>query len=515
MIGDARQWFAIALCLGATCVAAMSAHARSPTDSEGSAVSDGADRAPNGSRTEAPVGYRLYADAFAVWIYKEPRKSRVPLGYLRGGQSVKLRAPQPVLGETCPGGWYAIEPVGFVCHESGVSFDPTRYNRAMQTLAPRPGAFPFHYAVSIGAIAYRRLPTRSDLSTLKSLTPTTATLPESDPSMFGTHLEASALPWFLDAGGSVAREHETRLVRREVPPATLLSLVSRFDFEGASYYQVADGTIVSAERLRLLRPSAFSGVWLTEPSSLPMAWPRSSTTTYRLTEPCRIKLASDFAPHTSGRLSPPVRVKSACFEAQGAWLEAKRPVMLSGQRAVVEGRTLVETREGEWVQENNLHLATVETPHHALAHARDKWIHFSIQRGTLVAYEGLTPVFATLASPGNGQMNGKGKPRLTPKGTFRINFKHLADDMSGEEGEHRSEWKADVPYAMYFSHPYGIHVSYWHDDFGTPKSGGCINVSPEDGARLFAWTDPPLPSGWFGVGSSKEWGLGTIVFVTA
>ncbi|MDI1432527.1 L,D-transpeptidase [Polyangium sorediatum] len=31
---------------------------------------------------------------------------------------------------------------------------------------------------------------------------------------------------------------------------------------------------------------------------------------------------------------------------------------------------------------------------------------------------------------------------------------------------------------------------------GSPKSGGCINLSPEDASIVFAWTDPPVPDGW-------------------
>jgi lipoprotein-anchoring transpeptidase ErfK/SrfK len=38
-----------------------------------------------------------------------------------------------------------------------------------------------------------------------------------------------------------------------------------------------------------------------------------------------------------------------------------------------------------------------------------------------------------------------------------------------------------------------IHSTYWHNDFGTPRSRGCINVAPEDGKWLFRWSNPPVP----------------------
>lgn len=38
-----------------------------------------------------------------------------------------------------------------------------------------------------------------------------------------------------------------------------------------------------------------------------------------------------------------------------------------------------------------------------------------------------------------------------------------------------------------------IHSTYWHNDYGTPRSRGCINVRPEDGKWLFRWSKPSVP----------------------
>jgi hypothetical protein len=61
--------------------------------------------------------------------------------------------------------------------------------------------------------------------------------------------------------------------------------------------------------------------------------------------------------------------------------------------------------------------------------------------------------------------------------------------------------------------PFAIHVAYWHERFGEPMSGGCINVSPLDGAFLFDWTAPQLPPDWDAVLSGGAQGIGTIVRV--
>ena len=35
-----------------------------------------------------------------------------------------------------------------------------------------------------------------------------------------------------------------------------------------------------------------------------------------------------------------------------------------------------------------------------------------------------------------------------------------------------------------------LHSAYWHNDFGRPKSRGCINMRPADAKWLFRWTLP-------------------------
>jgi lipoprotein-anchoring transpeptidase ErfK/SrfK len=71
----------------------------------------------------------------------------------------------------------------------------------------------------------------------------------------------------------------------------------------------------------------------------------------------------------------------------------------------------------------------------------------------------------------------------------------------------------DVPYIQYFESGYAIHAAYWHDVFGTPRSHGCVNLSPVDAHRLFLWTDPPVPPGWHAINTGEEMGEGTTVIV--
>ena len=70
----------------------------------------------------------------------------------------------------------------------------------------------------------------------------------------------------------------------------------------------------------------------------------------------------------------------------------------------------------------------------------------------------------------------------------------------------------DVPWVQYFEAGYALHAAYWHDVYGTPRSHGCVNMSPIDARKVFLWTDPPIPPGWHGVFATETTGKGTIVY---
>lgn len=47
----------------------------------------------------------------------------------------------------------------------------------------------------------------------------------------------------------------------------------------------------------------------------------------------------------------------------------------------------------------------------------------------------------------------------------------------------------NVPYVMYYDRGYGIHGAYWHNNFGTPVSHGCVNLAPNHAKWLFDWAE--------------------------
>jgi hypothetical protein len=178
-------------------------------------------------------------------------------------------------------------------------------------------------------------------------------------------------------------------------------------------------------------------------------------------------------------------------------------VALTGEERVHDGRKYLETKSGLYLSERDATVVERRDRRPWGVKEGDKWMIVSITQGTLVAYQDLEPVFATLISPGQGGVPRRGgdlvKDSTTPLGTYRLTFKDRATTMSPDIGkQERTFWIADVPFTQYFSPPFALHGAYWHEKFGEPMSGGCVNASPLDAEWLFGWTDPEVPEGWQG-----------------
>lgn len=119
---------------------------------------------------------------------------------------------------------------------------------------------------------------------------------------------------------------------------------------------------------------------------------------------------------------------------------------------------------------NHNHLAAAV---HPLVGADERWIDIDISEQTLRAFEGDQLVQTFSVSTGTWH-------HPTVIGQFNIWIKFRHDDMRGP-----GYFFEDVPYTMYFHKGYGIHGTYWHNNFGTPMSHGCVNMKIKDAAWLF------------------------------
>lgn len=124
----------------------------------------------------------------------------------------------------------------------------------------------------------------------------------------------------------------------------------------------------------------------------------------------------------------------------------------------------------------------------------ERWIEIDLSEQVLRAWEGDTLFIETAVSTGLPWWP-------TPTGEFRIWIKLRATKMEGGEGKYYY-YLPNVPYVMYFKNGnipgwrgFGLHGTYWHDDFGTQRSHGCVNLPTEMAKEIYYWVDPVLPSG--------------------
>lgn len=108
-----------------------------------------------------------------------------------------------------------------------------------------------------------------------------------------------------------------------------------------------------------------------------------------------------------------------------------------------------------------------------------RWILVDLSDQTVTAYQGVQPVFSTLASTGL-----PGTP--TVQGEFNIYVKYEATRMIGGHGRDYYDLP-NVPHTMYFYEGYALHGAYWHNNFGYPMSHGCVNLSLPDAKQFYDW----------------------------
>ena len=153
----------------------------------------------------------------------------------------------------------------------------------------------------------------------------------------------------------------------------------------------------------------------------------------------------------------------------------------NGVTGVFDGQTVVPPK---------IDLAKKEPATKVLGEATligEKHIYVDLINQTLIAYQGNTLFMKTQIS------SGKWHP--TPTGDFTIWEKVRATRMTGGTGADFYDLP-NVPYVMFFGGGnvpdgagFGLHGTYWHDNFGHPMSHGCVNMRIVDAEKLYGWSD--------------------------
>ena len=152
------------------------------------------------------------------------------------------------------------------------------------------------------------------------------------------------------------------------------------------------------------------------------------------------------------------------------------------KQAAITNRSLLEAESRYPVAYNSLTLLHMNIDH---ARARgEKWIEVSLKDQTLYAWHGDRLVNRFLISSGIDD-----NPTVT--GLFRIWARTPAQTMDGGDRAAGTYYNLpNVQWVQYFFHGYAFHGTYWHKNFGTPMSHGCVNLTIEDAEWLFNWAFP-------------------------
>lgn len=111
------------------------------------------------------------------------------------------------------------------------------------------------------------------------------------------------------------------------------------------------------------------------------------------------------------------------------------------------------------------------------------WIDIVLDQQMLAVRRGDELVYVTLISSGI-------PTRATPTGRYSIRDKRAWSSMGSRPDADDPYFVEHVPWTMYFRDHYAIHGAYWHDVFGTPRSHGCVNLSPADAAYVYSVVAP-------------------------
>ena len=457
----------------------------------------------------------LAALAWETRVFDQPSGAGTVLGYLRAGATVAA-SDEGTRGDGCKGEWRAVAPVGFVCVEAAnASMDPDApVVKALSRRADLTQRLPYMYGVvrRPGPI-YGRLPTRAEAAASEPALGDRMSAWLSDGSDDGAGFRPDYwLRGKTDPTPSAAtlwQTAETREVpdwlggesQRLFPPAVSgarraqdlvvgvtknhngFALIDTAVEEGRRYGVTTDLLLYPIDRMRPIEGSPFHGYRIPEDVAFPFAIVRREGASALSLRKGKLVKAHDVA--------------------------RRSVVALTGKQRFDGGVLHFQTADGLWLSDR--YVSRVDGVKHMPRWAVDgeRWLDVSIGKQVLLAYDGARPVYVTLVSSGEAGLGDPATSKSTVRGIFRIHTKHLTTTMSSEVVGEEFELK-DIPYVQYFEDGYALHAAYWHDDFGTPRSHGCLNLAPEDARWLFQWTEPQLPSGWHGVRKARS---GSVVFI--
>jgi lipoprotein-anchoring transpeptidase ErfK/SrfK len=121
----------------------------------------------------------------------------------------------------------------------------------------------------------------------------------------------------------------------------------------------------------------------------------------------------------------------------------------------------------------------------------NKRIEVHLPEQVMIAYEFDQPVFMARVATGARYSNGDFS---TPTGRYMTFHKRSSRHMARGNLAANGYDLPGVPWNSYITEEgIAFHGTYWHNNFGRPRSHGCINLTPQAAKWVFLWTIPTVP----------------------
>ena len=163
-----------------------------------------------------------------------------------------------------------------------------------------------------------------------------------------------------------------------------------------------------------------------------------------------------------------------------------------------DGQVWYQIRDDKWdklyyARAEHLRIFTVEelAPISPEVPNREKKIVVRLDSQIVIAYESNHPVFVVSAATGGILRSGT---YTTPQGNFITWYKRPSRHMAAGDLASNGFDLPGVPWVQYFTESgVAFHGTFWHNDFGRPRSHGCINLATKNAKWLYLWSVPEVP----------------------
>ena len=126
------------------------------------------------------------------------------------------------------------------------------------------------------------------------------------------------------------------------------------------------------------------------------------------------------------------------------------------------------------------------TPINPNVDPNEKIVKVNITDQTLSCFEGANEVYFCRVSTGVGD-------HTTPLGEHITWRKMVSTHMAGGTVSAGYDTPGIAWTTLFSGEGVAIHSTFWHNDFGSKRSHGCVNALPDDAQWIFRWSSPEVP----------------------